>query len=344
MLTLAGMRIVVTGGTGSLGKVLVRRLLAGEMGRLESVTVFSRDELKQHEMRLAYAGKLTGSTDEIIYNDPGGVLRFVIGDVRDPQAVVSVLREADVVIHAAAMKQVPACERAPREAVRTNVGGALNIVRAIRDYRLPVWAVVGISTDKAVKPVNVYGMTKSLMERVLLGADSQTQYVCVRYGNVLASRGSVLPLFHRQIGRGEPVTITDRRMTRFWLTIDQAVDTIFDAFHRAKNGETWVPQIPAARVMDLAQAIADDRRIDFRVTGVRPGEKLHEILISEEERHRTLDRVEYYGVQPILPELRTSGPHANLPGEYSSADDCLTVEELRKLLEQNDLLNPIQGA
>jgi len=230
-----GLRVLVTGGTGSLGKTVVRRLLTAENGRPARVIVFSRDEAKQHDMRLSYLHRET-ATDEIIYRHSQEILTFRIGDVRDFAALARVLSDADVVVHAAALKQVPSCEYFPDEAVATNVQGALNLVRAIRELRLPVKIVAGISTDKACKPINVMGMTKAVMERILVEANVNspgTRFVCVRYGNVIASRGSVVPLFVDQIAKGGPVTITLKEMTRFLLSLDRAVDTVFAAIKGA---------------------------------------------------------------------------------------------------------------
>jgi FlaA1/EpsC-like NDP-sugar epimerase len=333
--------VVVTGGTGSLGKVLVRRLLGGEMGLPRRVVVFSRDEAKQHEMRLAFKNRRV-ATDEIVYHNCEELLEFVIGDVRDYPAVAGVLRGADVVFHAAALKQVPTCEYFPFEAVQTNIVGAQNVVRAIRENRLPVDTVVGISTDKACKPVNVMGMTKAIQERIFVNANlgcRETRFICVRYGNVLASRGSVIPLFHDQIASGGPVTITTPEMTRFLLSLDEAVDTIFAAVREARRGETYTPRVPSARVVDIARALVGERPIELRVTGVRPGEKTDEILVSEEERHRTVERGAYYAIQPILPELREAGGEAaGLPGEYSSGTETMSFEALRALLERQGLM------
>jgi UDP-glucose 4-epimerase len=234
---LSGKRIVVTGATGSLGKVLVRRLLSGELGRPSKIIVFSRDEAKQHSMRLAYQRRET-ATDEVIYHNFEELLQFQIGDVRDYHSVSAVLRNADVVFNAAALKQVPTCEYFPYEAVQTNIGGAENIVRVIRENQLPVETVVGVSTDKACKPVNVMGMTKAIQERIVIRANldcPNTRFICVRYGNVLASRGSVIPLFHHQIRQGGPVTVTTTEMTRFLLSLEQAVDTIFAAVQYAQR-------------------------------------------------------------------------------------------------------------
>src|SRR5882762_11085485 len=254
---LEGKRILVTGGTGSLGQVLVHRLLGGEMGQPREIIVFSRDEAKQHDMRLRYKQKPT-ATEEIIYHNSRELLSFRIGDVRDSHSVESVLRNVDIVFNAAALKQVPTCEYFPFEAVRTNIEGAENIVRAIQQSGLPVQTVVGISTDKACKPINAMGMTKAIQERVFIQANLRypgTCFVCVRYGNVLASRGSVIPLFLDQIRNGGPVTITTAKMTRFLLSLDNAVDTIFAAVQGASPGETYIPRVPSARITDIAKAL-----------------------------------------------------------------------------------------
>jgi UDP-glucose 4-epimerase len=333
--------VVVTGGTGSLGKVLVRRLLTGEMGLPRQITVFSRDEAKQHQMRLAFQRKRT-ATDEVIYHNFEQLLRFRIGDVRDPHSVSTVLRDADAVFNAAALKQVPSCEYFPFEAVQTNVVGAENIIRSVREHRLAVELVVGVSTDKACKPVNVMGMTKAVQERLFVRAnlDSEaTRFVCVRYGNVLASRGSVIPLFHEQIRQGGPVTITTTDMTRFLLSLEQAVDTIFAAVRDARRGETYIPRVPSSKVTDIAAALVGGRKIETQVTGIRPGEKVHEILVSEEEAYRTVERGDYYVIKPMLPELLDGERVENPLGrEYSSADNVMTREEVAELLERHELM------
>lgn len=333
--------VVVTGGTGSLGKVLVRRLLSGEMGLPKQITVFSRDEAKQHSMRLAFQN-LRASTDEIIYHNFEQLLQFRIGDVRDLHSVSTALRQADVVFNAAALKQVPSCEYFPYEAVQTNIIGAENIIRAIREHQLPVDTVVGISTDKACKPVNVMGMTKAVQERLFVRANldaGHTRFICVRYGNVLASRGSVIPLFHEQIRRGGPVTITTTDMTRFLLSLEQAVDTVFAALGGAARGETYIPRVPAAKVTDIANALVAERKIETVITGIRPGEKVHEILVSEEEAYRTVPRGNYYVIQPMLPELLSGEKIDNPIGrEYSSADNVMTGAEVSELLQRHNLM------
>lgn len=338
---LTGKTILVTGGTGSLGKVLIRRLLSGEMGSPKKIIVFSRDEAKQHEMRVDFLKK-SAVTDEVIYNNFRRMLDFRIGDVRDFHSVSRVLQNVDVVFNAAALKQVPSCEYFPYEAVKTNISGPQNIVRAISEHNLPVETVVGISTDKACKPVNVMGMTKAIQERIFIRANLEsehTRFICVRYGNVLASRGSVIPLFHELIRNGGPVTITTADMTRFLLSLDNAVDVIFSAVKEANRGETYIPRVPSANVTDIADVLIGDRPIEKVITGIRPGEKIHEILVSEEEAHRTIKRGNYYVILPILPEIRGDTVEGEVLGqEYSSADAIMSKDEVRVLLESYNLL------
>jgi FlaA1/EpsC-like NDP-sugar epimerase len=317
-----GKRILVTGGTGSLGKTLLRRLLAGDHGSPDRITILSRDEAKQSAMRIA-------TEDTRVH--------FRIGDVRDFRSVVSALREnVDIVVNAAALKQVPTCEYAPFEAVQTNIYGAENIVRAIEEYDLPVETVVGVSTDKACKPVNTMGMTKAIQERIFIHGNlrhPRTRFICVRYGNVLASRGSVVPLFHEQIRHGGPVTITTTGMTRFLLRLDFAVDTIFAAIQYARSGETYVPRAPSATVVNIARALIGERSIEIKVIGIRPGEKIHEVMVSEEEALRVNQRDAWMAIGPMLPEL-TSGrasPEGILK-EYSSSQGVLSFEATRDLL------------
>jgi len=328
-------RILITGGTGSLGQKVVSRLLTGELGTPAKITVFSRDEAKQHYMRLSYLNRKE-ATDEVIYRNFQERVSFRIGDVRDYSSVLQAVRQAEYVIHAAALKQVPSCEYFPNQAVQTNINGPENLVRAVRDNVTPVKKMVGISTDKACKPINVMGMTKSIMERILVEANvdnPNTSFSCVRYGNVIASRGSVVPLFLDQIANGGPVTITLASMTRFLLSLDQAVDTVFAALQHALPGETYIPKVPAARITDLAQVLIDGRDIPVREIGIRPGEKIHEIMVSEEECYRTIERGDYYVIRPMLPELNPSDIHPPaLQSEYSSADITLGASGLRALL------------
>lgn len=334
--------VLVTGGTGSMGKKLVHRLLAGELGTPKKVIVLSRDEAKQHDMRMSYLHKQV-TTDEVIFNNFVNVLEFRIGDVRSYEDVCSAVKGADIVVNAAALKQVPTCEYFPTQAVLTNCLGASNIVRAIQEQSYPVETVVGISTDKACKPVNVMGMTKAVQERIFVAANilnPNTRFICVRYGNVLASRGSVIPLFHDQIRNGGPVTITAPEMTRFLLSLDDAVDTVFAAVTEAKRGETYIPRAPSATVINLARALIGSRKIDVKMVGIRPGEKMHEILISEEEMHHCVRRGGYYAIQPMLPELRqgpASEPNA-LAKEYSSGDEVLDLAGTAALLKKHRLM------
>lgn len=333
--------LLITGGTGSLGKTLVKRILGMDEEKPKKIIVFSRDEAKQHAMRVEYLQK-TNPTDEIIYNNFRRLLEFRIGDVRDYHSVVSALKGVDVVFNTAALKQVPSCEYFPIEAVSTNILGPANIVKAIREHELPVETVIGISTDKACKPVNVMGMTKAIQERVFITANLdclQTRFICVRYGNVLASRGSVIPLFHEQIKNGGPLTITTRDMTRFLLTLDQAVETIFQAYREAKKGETYIPLVQSSNVMDIAIILIGEKKIEIDITGIRPGEKIHEILVSAEEGNRTIKRGNYYVILPILPELRSDSTDFVFMGdEYSSEQNTMSRTELAEILERNRLM------
>ena len=330
---------MVTGGTGSLGQTLVRRLLSGEMGKPAKITVFSRDEAKQHYMRLDFMHR-KAATDDIIYQNSQDLLNFRIGDVRDYPALTAALREADVVFHAAALKQVPSCEYFPFEAVLTNIFGAQNLVRSIRENNLPIEQVVGISTDKACKPINVMGMTKALQERVLIEANRDcrdTTFMCVRYGNVIASRGSIVPLFVEQVQNDQPLTVTLPEMTRFLLSLDRAVDTVFAAVSGGQRGETFVPKVPAANITDLARALMGSKDLAIVYGGIRPGEKVHEIMVSEEECFRTSERGEYYVIMPVLPELRGEAEFKPaLTAEYSSKDNNISIAELRELLGSAD--------
>jgi UDP-glucose 4-epimerase len=340
-MSLNGKTILVTGGTGSMGKTFVHRVLTGELGMPRKVIVFSRDEAKQHDMRLEFQHR-TRTTDEVIYRNFMQVLEFRIGDVRDYAAVCSAVRRADIVINAAALKQVPSCEYFPGEAVLTNCIGACNIVRAIEENGYPVDTVVAISTDKACKPVNVMGMTKSLQERIFVAANilnPKTRFIGVRYGNVLASRGSVIPLFHDQINHGGPVTVTSPEMTRFLLSLNRAVDTVFAALQKARPGEIYVPNAPSATVINVAKALIGKRRISIEFTGVRPGEKLHEVMVSEEEMNHCIKRGQYYVVKSMLPELSNGKDEANaLQKEFSSADRVIDYRETVSLLQKHRLM------
>lgn len=339
---LEGKSILITGGTGSLGKTLVRRILTGELGTPKKVIVLSRDEAKQHQMRMAYLHRMV-ATDEVIYRNFLNVLEFRIGDIRSYADVCSAVRDVNIVVNAAALKQVPACEYFPQQAIQTNCLGAMNLVRAIEENRYPVETVLGVSTDKACKPVNAMGLTKALQERVFIAANvlnPKTRFLLVRYGNVLASRGSVIPLFHDQIKNGGPLTITTPDMTRFLLSLDQAVDTVFAALTEGKRGETYIPRVPSASVVHIAKALIGDRPIEIRQTGIRPGEKIHEILVSDEEAPRTIARGAYYAIRSMLPELTSDTPDlpAALHAEYSSADNLLDEKGTTELLTSHQLM------
>ncbi len=333
--------ILITGGTGSLGKTITRRLLKSDYGKPKKIIIFSRDEAKQHYMRMDYKNKAV-ATDEIIYNNFDEIVEFRIGDVRDYHSIASAANDADLIFNTAALKQVPSCEYFPYEAVNTNITGPENIIRAIRENKLNVETVVGISTDKACKPVNVMGMTKAIQERVFITANltiPETHFICVRYGNVLASRGSVIPFFHNQIRAGGPVTITTKDMTRFLLSLDDAVDVIFNAVKTANRGETYIPRVPSANIIDVAKVLIGKKNIPIKVVGIRPGEKVHEILISDEESYRTVDRGKYYAIKSILPELVVNLEEASvINNEYSSKDNIMSIKELTGLLKEKKLL------
>jgi len=331
-------RVLITGGTGSLGKVLTRRILSGQLGTPQSVIVFSRDEAKQHEMRMDYLNRRS-VTEEVMYHNFERTLQFKIGDVRDFHSIAQALTNVDIVFNAAALKQVPACEYFPYEAVRTNIEGAENIVRAIKELRPNIETVVAISTDKACKPTNVMGMTKAIQERIFLTANidcPKTRFVAVRYGNVLASRGSVVPLFLDQIEAGGPITLTDKKMTRFLLTLDQAVDTVFEALQFAEAGETYIPKIKAALIVDVINALVGKKKLPITETGVRPGEKLHEVLISQEESLRTISRGDYFAIKSILPEVSKPVTPVTLDfDELSSEHFLMNSKEVADLLTKN---------
>jgi FlaA1/EpsC-like NDP-sugar epimerase len=331
-----GKTILVTGGTGSLGRVLVKRILGGDMGVPEKILVFSRDEDKQHEMRLEYQ-RNPAATDEVIYKAREKLLGFIVGDVRSYESLAAAVNGVDLIIFASAMKQVPTCEYSPYEAILTNTLGAQNLVRALGETENSVELVIGISTDKACKPVNVYGMTKALQERILTSANltaHRTKFICVRFGNVLGSRGSVIPLFLKQIEERTAITITSPNMTRFLLSLDQAVDAVFKAIRSCNQGEILVPRSPSAKIVDIANVLKGDLDLPTVVTGVRPGEKIHEVLISEEEAFRTSDAHDHFLIQPILPELRRRKTSPTIEHEYSSANELVDLPHLQRILSE----------
>jgi UDP-N-acetylglucosamine 4,6-dehydratase len=275
--------ILVTGGTGSFGKKFIEIMLAEYQPT--KLIVFSRDELKQHEMRVEG------------FDHPS--LRYFLGDVRDYDRLRRAMNGVTVVVHAAALKQVPACEYNPMEAIKTNILGSSNVIEAALDTG--VHRVLALSTDKAVNPVNLYGATKLAAEKLIVqsnayAAGSPTRFSCVRYGNVIGSRGSVIPLFLQQRENGTVLTITDDRMTRFWLSLEQGVRFVIRAIESMRGGEVFVPKIPSTRITDVAQTVAPGANIE--VIGIRPGEKLHEVLIHEDEARSAIELEDMYIIQP----------------------------------------------
>jgi UDP-glucose 4-epimerase len=320
MLDWQNLRVLVTGGTGSFGSFVVRHLL--NLGTKE-VRVLSRDEKKQYDMRVFY-GKRPD-------------LMFVIGDIRNERSVNEAMEGIDVVFQAAALKQVPNCEYFPMEAIRTNVLGVENVVQAALEHR--VQRMIAISTDKAVKPVNVMGMTKALQERLVLRgnlsrANKGTVLACVRYGNVLRSRGSVVPFFRAQLAQGKRLTITDERMTRFLLTLCNAIDLVLYAADHAQGGEIFVRKAPSARVVDIARVLSEEagKPLAYDVIGTLPGEKLNEILISEEELERSEDCGDYFKVHSWWSGVR---PRA-IDREYSSLDELTDTATVKRLIADSD--------
>jgi UDP-N-acetylglucosamine 4,6-dehydratase/5-epimerase len=327
---LNGKSVLITGGTGSFGRQMVRTLLASHA--LRRLVVFSRDELKQLEMAERFSPQ------------EHKCLRYFIGDVRDPLRLEEAFRDIDVVIHAAALKQVPAAEYNPFEAVQTNVLGAQNVIRAA--IRTGVRKVVALSTDKAANPINLYGATKLCSDKLFVAGNSMAgegscRFSVVRYGNVLGSRGSVIPLFLRRAASGV-LPVTDERMTRFSITIEQGAEFVLRSLAKMRGGELFVPKLPSYRILDVAKAIAPDAAID--VVGIRPGEKLHEVLLPVDEAWHSLEFDDHFVIQPTHPwwtsraALETEGGKPCPPSfVYSSADNkhWLSVEQLRELIAQH---------
>jgi len=315
--------ILVTGGTGSFGKKFIKILL--EEKQPKKVIVFSRDELKQHEMQVGG------------YNQEN--LRYFIGDIRDRERLERALHGVDIVVHAAALKQVPACEYNPMEAIKTNIMGTANVVEAALDAG--VKKVLMVSTDKAVSPANLYGATKLAAEKLTIQSNayaggSATRFSCVRYGNVVGSRGSIVPLFLKQRAGGR-ITVTDDRMTRFWLSLDQGVRFVITCIEQMEGGEVFIPKIPSTKVVDLAKAIAPNAQIE--IIGIRPGEKLHEMLISEDEARHTIELDSMYVVQPAEAtwfgySWKDKGKELKEGTHYSSDNNTewLDVEGIKKYI------------
>jgi UDP-N-acetylglucosamine 4,6-dehydratase len=314
--------VLITGGTGSFGKKFTEIMLRDYHPK--KLIIFSRDELKQHEMRMSG------------FDHPS--LRYFIGDVRDRERLYRAFSDVDIVVHAAALKQVPACEYNPFEAVQTNIMGAKNVIDAAIDQE--VKKVMALSTDKAVNPINLYGATKLCAEKLFIQGNSYsgeggTRFSCARYGNVVGSRGSVIPVFRKQRECGK-ITVTDERMTRFWLTLEQGVRFVIRCIERMQGGEVFVPKIPSMRIMDLAEAVAPGCDVEF--VGIRPGEKLHEVLISRDESRYTLELEDMFVIQPVHPWWKPANwNHGNpLPDGFKYASDKndrrLTIEELRQMI------------
>ncbi len=314
--------VLVTGGTGSFGRKFVELMLREY--RPQKLIVFSRDELKQHDMR---ASGFDHSS-----------VRYFIGDVRDPQRLERAFSGVTVVVHAAALKQVPACEYNPFEAIQTNIIGGRNVIDAAINRGVR-W-ILALSTDKAVNPINLYGATKLCAEKMFVQANAysggqNTRFSCARYGNVLGSRGSVIPVFQEQRKRGK-ITITDSRMTRFWITIEQGVRLVVQCIEQMHGGEIFVPKIPSMKLVEMAGAIAPG--CDVESIGIRPGEKLHEVLLSEDEARHALEVDDMYVIQPAHPWWRKENwKHARtLPEGFRYASDTnshwLNAEELYELV------------
>ena len=324
-MTLDGSSILITGGTGSFGKAFLSQVL--QENRPSRVVIFSRDELKQYEMN-----QIWGNDDRV---------RFFLGDIRDRDRLAMALRGVDYVVHAAALKQVDTAEYNPMEYVKTNILGSENVIQAA--IEMGVKKVVALSTDKASSPINLYGATKLTADKLFISSnhysvEGGTRFAVVRYGNVMGSRGSVIPFFRRIANDGGPIPITDRAMTRFWITLPQAVDFVVDSLGSMHGGELYVPRIPSMRIVDLAEAIAPG--VETVEVGIRPGEKLHEEMISIEDARRTVRQSDRYVVQPTL--AIWGGFHEaegeSVPDGFSYSSDTndlwLSVEDLRLMLDE----------
>lgn len=316
--------ILVTGGTGSFGKKFIQIMLRDY--HPAKLIVFSRDELKQHEMQVSG------------FDHPS--LRYFIGDVRDEERLRRAFNGVDIVVHAAALKQVPACEYNPMEAIKTNILGSSHVIEAALD--VGVKRVIALSTDKAVNPVNLYGATKLCAEKLLVQSNAyagrmSTRFSCVRYGNVVGSRGSVVPVFLKQRQNGK-ITLTDDRMTRFWISLEQGVRFVIRCAEQMYGGEVFVPKIPSMKVIDLAKAVAPEAEVE--IIGIRPGEKLHEVLIHEDEARTALELEDMFVVQPAGElwfghEWQKVGHSLPEGFRYASNtnDQWLTVEQIRQIVE-----------
>jgi UDP-N-acetylglucosamine 4,6-dehydratase len=313
--------ILITGGTGSFGRAVLKELLY--QNKYDRIIIFSRDELKQHELQQMYP------------EEKYPTVRFFLGDVRDVKRLKRALTGVDYVIHAAALKQVPAAEYNPTEAIKTNITGAVNLIEACIDCG--VKKVIALSTDKAVNPINLYGATKLCMEKLLVAGNhysGKTLFSVVRYGNVAGSRGSVIPLFKKQAETG-CLTVTHPDMTRFWITLDKAVEFVLLRLGDMRGGEIFVPMIPSMNMLDLAETMAPDANITM--TGIRPGEKMHETLISKDDAHRVSEFDDYYTIHPDIKFFgaeQVKGENVPPDFEYTSNGNTwrMTEEDLRRIL------------
>lgn len=325
-------KVLITGGTGSFGHQILQRLIKL---RPEEIRIFSRDEKKQDDLRKKY-------------NDLP-FIKFIIGDIRDRDSLAESMIGIDYVFHAAALKQVPSCEYNVRQAVLTNVIGAQNLVETAIEAKVD--KVIAISTDKAVKPVNVMGMTKALQEKTVIIANQnqqQTKFACVRYGNVIGSRGSVIPHFIKLIQDRKDLTVTDQAMTRFVIKLDEAIDLVFKALELSVGGEIFVKKLPGLKIIDLAETLLDEldelKSLSIKDVGIRPGEKIHEVLVSDEESHRTMEDDDYFIILPKVSLPITYQIYDRLnkmnPGEYSSDKTAfLDKNGIKKMLQEEGWLN-----
>jgi UDP-N-acetylglucosamine 4,6-dehydratase/5-epimerase len=325
--------VLITGGTGSFGKQFARTIL--DRHRPRKLIIYSRDELKQFEMQQEF---------------PENCMRFFLGDVRDGERLIQAMNGVDYIIHAAALKQVPAAEYNPMECIKTNIHGAQNVIRAA--LATDVKKVIALSTDKAANPINLYGATKLVSDKLFVAANNvagghDTRFSVVRYGNVVGSRGSVVPFFRRQIAQGcDHLPITDAAMTRFWITVQQGVDFVLKNFARMHGGEIFVPKIPSVNVVDLARAMAPN--LPHKIIGIRPGEKLHEIMCPADDAHLTLEFSDHYVIKPTIQfsgivdfsvnRLGEKGRPVEPGFEYHSGKNprFLAVEEITALNQQLD--------
>jgi UDP-N-acetylglucosamine 4,6-dehydratase len=320
-------RLLVTGGTGSFGTSFVSKVLNENIA--DEIIIFSRDELKQYEMNLKFDSRK---------------LKFVLGDVRDYSRLEQAMDGVEVLVHAAAMKQIPASEENPMEVIKTNVLGAENIVNAA--IKNSVSKVIALSTDKAANPANLYGATKLCSDKLMISANSlssnkSTRFGVVRYGNVLGSRGSVIPFFRSQIAAGE-ITITDPGMTRFWITLEESVQFVLDSLDRLQGGEIFVPKIPSFSIVNVAKVVAPG--LPTKVIGIRPGEKLHEVMITEDDSHYTVEFDDFYSIlSPVTQansEYYKKAVKVPIGFRYSSENnpDWFTPESFKEMLLKNNLL------